>query len=167
MSETSVDVVWLTQEAHDKLEAELNELKTVGRPEVSARIAAAREEGDLSENGGYHAAREEQGQMEGRIRQLEDLLRRAQVGSAAGAADEVAPGKLVTVAYDGDEDDTDTFLLGSREVLATDSSVDYSVYSPQSPLGSAVLGAKVGDEVRYAAPNGKELMVVVTKVDSL
>ncbi|HMR13682.1 MAG TPA: transcription elongation factor GreA [Arachnia sp.] len=167
MSETSVDVVWLTQEAHDKLEAELNELKTVGRPEVSARIAAAREEGDLSENGGYHAAREEQGQMEGRIRQLEDLLRRAQVGSAAGAADEVAPGKLVTVAYDGDEDDTDTFLLGSREVLGTDASVDHSVYSPQSPLGSAVLGAKVGDEVRYAAPNGKELMVVVTKVESL
>ena len=167
MSETSTDVIWLTQEAHDKLEAELNELKTVGRPEVSARIAAAREEGDLSENGGYHAAREEQGQMEGRIRQLEDLLRRAQVGSAAGAADEVAPGKLVTVAYDGDEDDTDTFLLGSREVLGTDASVDHSVYSPQSPLGSAVLGAKVGDEVRYAAPNGKELMVVVTKVESL
>ena len=167
MSETSVDVVWLTQEAYDKLEAELDELKTVGRPEVSARIAAAREEGDLSENGGYHAAREEQGQMEGRIRQLEDLLRRAQVGSAAGAADEVAPGKLVTVAYDGDEDDTDTFLLGSREVLGTDASVDHSVYSPQSPLGSAVLGAKVGDEVRYAAPNGKELMVVVTKVESL
>ena len=167
MSETSVDVVWLTQEAYDKLEAELNELKTVGRPEVSARIAAAREEGDLSENGGYHAAREEQGPMEGRIRQLEDLLRRAQVGSAAGAADEVAPGKLVTVAYDGDEDDTDTFLLGSREVLGTDASVDHSVYSPQSPLGSAVLGAKVGDEVRYAAPNGKELMVVVTKVESL
>ena len=167
MSETSVDVVWLTQEAYDKLEAELNELKTVGRPEVSARIAAAREEGDLSENGGYHAAREEQGQMEGRIRQLEDLLRRAQVGSAAGAADEVAPGKLVTIAYDGDEDDTDTFLLGSREVLGTDDSLDHSVYSPQSPLGAAVLGAKVGDEVRYAAPNGKELMVVVTNVESL
>ena len=89
------------------------------------------------------------------------------VADAAGAADEVAPGKLVTVAYDGDEDDTDTFLLGSREVLGTDASVDHSVYSPQSPLGSAVLGAKVGDEVRYAAPNGKELMVVVTKVESL
>lgn len=167
MSETSADVVWLTQEAYDKLEAELDELKTVGRPEVSARIASAREEGDLSENGGYHAAREEQGQMEGRIRQLEDLLRRAKVGEAEGASDEVAPGKLVTVAYDGDEDDTDTFLLGSREVLGTDDSVEHSVYSPQSPLGSAVLGAKVGQEVRYAAPNGKELMVVVIKVEAL
>ena len=167
MSETSADVVWLTQEAYDNLEAELNELKTVGRPNVSARIAAAREEGDLSENGGYHAAREEQGQMEGRIRQLEDLLRRAKVGQAEGASDEVAPGKLVTVAYDGDDDDTDTFLLGSREVLATDNSVEHSVYSPQSPLGAAVLGAKVGSEVRYTAPNGKELMVVVVKVDAL
>lgn len=167
MSETSTNVVWLTQEAYDKLEAELTQLKTVGRPEVSARIAQAREEGDLSENGGYHAAREEQGQMEGRIRQLEDLLRRAEVGEAGGSSDEVAPGKLITVAFDGDEDDTDTFLLGSREVLATDSSVDYAVYSPQSPLGAAVLGAKVGDEVRYTAPNGKQLMVVVTKVDTL
>ncbi|GAA4896376.1 transcription elongation factor GreA [Tessaracoccus lubricantis] len=167
MSETATDVVWLTQEAFDKLEAELNELKTVGREDVSARIAAAREEGDLSENGGYHAAREEQGQMEGRIRQLEDLLRRAQVGEPEGAKDEVGPGKIITVAYDGDEDDTDTFLLGSREVLGTDDSVEYSVFSPQSPMGSAIIGAKVGDEVTYTAPNGKELMVVILKVEVL
>ena len=161
------ETVWLTRDAYDLLSAELDDLKTVGRPKVSAKIAAAREEGDLSENGGYHAAREEQGQMEGRILQLEDLLRRAQVGEAEGAHDEVGPGKLVTVAYDGDEDDTDTFLLGSREVLATDDSVEHSVYSPQSPLGSAVLGAKVGEEVRYTAPNGKELMVVIIKVENL
>ena len=89
------------------------------------------------------------------------------MGEAEGAHDEVGPGKLVTVAYDGDEDDTDTFLLGSREVLATDDSVEHSVYSPQSPLGSAVLGAKVGEEVRYTAPNGKELMVVIIKVENL
>ena len=118
MSESTINVVWLTQEAYDKLQDELDQLKTVGRPEVTARIAAAREEGDLSENGGYHAAREEQGQMEGRIRQLEDLLRRAQVGEPTGDSDEVTPGRLVTIAFDGDEDDTDTFLLGSREVLA-------------------------------------------------
>ena len=151
MSETSTDVIWLTQEAHDKLEAELNELKTVGRPEVSARIASAREE---------------QGQMESRIRQLEDLLRRAQVGEPEGAHDEVAPGKVVTVAYDGDADDTETFLLGSREILGTDSSVDHAV-SPQAPLGAAIVGAKVGDEVRYEAPNGREIMVVVTNVTTL
>ncbi|WP_040283099.1 transcription elongation factor GreA [Tessaracoccus massiliensis] len=167
MSETATEVVWLTQEAYDNLEAELNELRTVGREEVSARIAAAREEGDLSENGGYHAAREEQGQMEGRIRQLEDLLRRAQVGEPEGDKDEVVPGKLITVAYDGDDDDTDTFLLGSREVLGTDDSVEHTVFSPQSPMGSAITGAKVGDEVRYTTPNGKELMVVIKKVETL
>ena len=161
------ETVWLTRDAYDLLSAELDDLKTVGRPKVSAKIAAAREEGDLSENGGYHAAREEQGQMEGRILQLEDLLRRAQVGEPTGDSDEVTPGRLVTIAFDGDEDDTDTFLLGSREVLGTDSSVDYSVYSPQSPLGAAVLGAKVGDEVRYAAPSGKEITVVVLKVGNL
>ena len=103
MSETQSEIVWLTQEAYDKLEAELTHLKTVGRPDVSARIAAAREEGDLSENGGYHAAREEQGQMEGRIAQLEQLLRNAKVGEAVGDKNEAAPGKLITIAFDGDE----------------------------------------------------------------
>ncbi|RRD46474.1 transcription elongation factor GreA [Tessaracoccus sp. OH4464_COT-324] len=166
MSDTT-DVVWLTQDAYDKLEAELNELKTVGRPEVSARIAAAREEGDLSENGGYHAAREEQGQMEGRIAQLEDLLRRAQVGEPTGGRDEVAPGKLITIAFDGDPDDTETFLLGSREVLGVDGSVEHPVYSPQSPLGAAVIGHKVGDDVSYEAPNGRTIHVRVTAVDTL
>ncbi|HCA85679.1 MAG TPA: transcription elongation factor GreA [Streptomyces sp.] len=167
MSETNTNVVWLTQEAYDKLEAELNELKTVGRPEVSARIAAAREEGDLSENGGYHAAREEQGQMEGRIAQLEQLLRQAKVGEPEGHADEVAPGKLVTIAYDGDPDDTDTFLLGSREVLAVDDSVEHAVYSPQSPLGAAILGKRIGEEASYEAPNGKTINVQITAVDVL
>lgn len=167
MSETNTNVVWLTQEAYDKLEVELNELKTVGRPEVSARIAAAREEGDLSENGGYHAAREEQGQMEGRIAQLEQLLRQAKVGEPEGHADEVAPGKLITIAYDGDPDDTDTFLLGSREVLAVDDSVEHAVYSPQSPLGAAILGKRIGEEASYEAPNGKTINVQITAVDVL
>lgn len=165
MSETNADTVWLTQDAHDKLEAELAHLKTVGRPDVSARIAAAREEGDLSENGGYHAAREEQGQMEGRIRVLEDLLRRAQVGEAQGDPDEVSPGRIVTVAFDGDDDDTETFLLGSREILGTDDSVDQAV-SPQSPLGAAVLGRHVGDEVSYTTPTGRSISVTITKVTS-
>lgn len=166
MSETNADTVWLTQEAYDALQAELNDLKTVGRPEVTARIAAAREEGDLSENGGYHAAREEQGQMEGRIRQLEELLRLAQVGEPEGDPDEAVPGKVVTVAFDGDEDDTDTFLLGSREVIGTDTSVANAV-SPQSPLGAAVSGHRVGDEVSYETPTGKTLSVTILKVEVL
>lgn len=168
MSETpDTEVIWLTQEAYDKLEEELTQLKTEGRPEVSARIAAAREEGDLSENGGYHAAREEQGQMEARIAQLEDLLRRAQVGEAEGKSDEVSPGKLITIAFDGDEDDTDTFLLGSREVLGVDDSVAHQVFSPQSPLGAAIVGKKIGEEASYEAPNGKTINVKILKVENL
>ncbi|MCC2593569.1 transcription elongation factor GreA [Tessaracoccus sp. OS52] len=164
MSDNTAETVWLTQEAYEALEAELNELKTVGRTDVTARIAAAREEGDLSENGGYHAAREEQGQMEGRIRQLEALLRQAHVGEPKGDPDEAGPGKIVTVAFDGDEDDTDTFLIGSREVLGTDSSVENAV-SPQSPLGAAVTGRKVGESVSYETPTGKTMSVTILKVE--
>lgn len=166
-TDSQSDVIWLTQEAYDKLEAELTHLKTVGRPEVSARIAAAREEGDLSENGGYHAAREEQGQMEGRIRQLEQLLRTAHVGEADASTDEVSPGKLITIAYDGDEDDTETFLLGSRELVGLDDSVDVQVFSPQSPMGAAIVGKKVGDDVGYKAPNGRTIHVTIMKVETL
>lgn len=163
MSENTNDIVWLTQDAFDKLTEELEYLKGEGRTKVSAKIGQAREEGDLSENGGYHAAREEQGQMEARIRQLEDMLRNAQVGSAI-TADEVVPGVLITIAFDGDLDDTDTFLLGSREVLGIDDSVEVSVYSPQSPLGTAVLGAKKGEVVTYPAPNGNEISVTVVEI---
>ncbi|RMB62202.1 transcription elongation factor GreA [Tessaracoccus antarcticus] len=161
MSDITPDVVWLTQEAYDKLEAELDHFKNIGRPEVSSRIQAAREEGDLSENGGYHAAKEEQGQMESRIRQLEHLLETAHVGEPEGDPDDVTPGKVVTVAYDGDPDDTETFLLGSREVLGTDESIEQAV-SPQSPLGAAVVGRRVGDKASYDAPNGKTIHVTIT-----
>jgi len=151
--------VWLTREAYDKLAAELENLKMVGRPAVSARIAAARAEGDLSENGGYHAAREEQGQMEGRITQLEAMLRDAQVGEAPIDADVVGVGSKVTVSY-GD-DDTETFLLGAREMLGLDADIDTQVYSPQSLLGEAVLGARIGDLVSYVAPNGRTIELTV------
>lgn len=165
MTENATDTIWLTQEAFDKLSEELEYLKGDGRIEVSTKIAQARDEGDLSENGGYHAAREEQGQMEARILQLEDMLRRAQVGEAAKTG-EAAPGSQVTVAYFGDEDDTDTFLLGSREVMGLDDSVDIQVFSPQSPLGAAVLGKKVGEASSYEAPNGKTIEVTVVKVEN-
>ena len=163
MSENATETIWLTQDAYDKLQAELEQLSGPGRADVSARIAAAREEGDLRENGGYHAAREEQGKQEARIRQLTDMLRRAEVGEAPSNSDEVAPGTLVTIAFDGDESDTDTFLLGSREVLGLDD-VDTNVYSPQSPLGTAILGRSTGDEATYEAPNGKKINVTIVKV---
>lgn len=164
MSEnTSSETIWLTQDAYDKLAADLDHLTGAGRAEVAAKIAAAREEGDLRENGGYHAAREEQGQQEARIRQLTDMLRRAKVGEAPANSDEVAPGMEVTIAFFGDESDTETFLLGSREMLGLDDSKT-NVYSPQSPLGSAILGKHPGDEVSYEAPNGKPISVTVIKV---
>lgn len=163
MSEATTQTIWLTQDAYDKLQSELEQLSGPGRADVTARIAAARDEGDLRENGGYHAAREQQGQQEARIRQLTDMLRRAEVGDAPANVDEVAPGTLVTIAFDGDESDTDTFLLGSREVLGLDD-VDTNVYSPQSPLGSAILGKSTGDEATYEAPNGKKINVTVVKV---
>jgi len=165
MSETEQQVIWLTQEAYQKLSDELDHLTGPGRAEVTAKIAQARDEGDLRENGGYHAAREEQGQQEARIRQLSDMLRRAQVGEAPANADEVAPGTQVTIAFDGDETDTDTFVLGSRELLGLDASVDVNVYSPQSPLGAAILGKKKGDAVSYVAPNGRSINVTVVKVE--
>jgi transcription elongation factor GreA len=158
------DTIWLTQEAFDKLTDELNELKDVGRPTVSRKIAAARAEGDLSENGGYHAAREEQGQMESRILQLEQMLRDAKVGEPGSVTDTAVVGSQVEVAYDGDPDDTEVFLIGSREMLGLDDSVDTQVYSPQSPLGAAVLGAKEGDEVSYQAPSGKTINLTVVAV---
>lgn len=158
------NVIWLTQDAYDKLVAELDHLKKVTRPEISAKIASAREEGDLSENGGYHAAREEQGQIENRIAQLDQMLRVAQVGSAPTNADEVTVGVEVTVAYFGDLDDTETFLLGSREMLGLDETLEVHVFSPQSPLGAAVLGRARGDELSYLTPNGKEIPITIMDV---
>jgi transcription elongation factor GreA len=145
----------LTQAAFDKLSAELQYLKTEGSAEVAARIGAARAEGDLSENGGYHAAKDEQGHMNVRIAQLEQMLRDAQVG--VGLFE-------YTVAYFGDEDDPETFLLGSREMLGLDDDLDIQVYSPQSPLGAAVQSASAGDTVTYKAPNGKDIEVKILSV---
>ena len=93
------------------------------------------------------------------------MLRRAQVGEAPANADEVAPGTQVTIAFDGDETDTDTFVLGSRELLGLDASVDVNVYSPQSPLGAAILGKKKGDKASYEAPNGKDVTVEIVAAE--
>lgn len=161
---TEQTVTWLTPEAFERLTAELAHLKGEGRRLVSAKIAQAREEGDLSENGGYHAAREEQGHQEARIRQLTQMLENAQVGEAVVAHDEVVPGVAVTIYYDDDPDDTDTFLLGSREVMGLDDSVDLEVFSPQSPLGAAIMGRKVGETVTYIAPTGKPIEVTLVEV---
>ncbi|MER6346696.1 transcription elongation factor GreA [Streptomyces sp. NPDC001595] len=161
MTQTSDNVTWLTQEAYDKLKEELEYLSGPARTEIAAKIAAAREEGDLRENGGYHAAKEEQGKQELRVRQLTQLLENAKVGEAPAAAGVVAPGMVVTIAFDGDEDDTLTFLLASRE-YASD---EIETYSPQSPLGSGVNGKKVGEDAEYELPNGKKASVTILKAE--
>ncbi|MGW1973063.1 transcription elongation factor GreA, partial [Streptomyces tubercidicus] len=155
MTQTSENVTWLTQEAYDQLKAELEHLSGPARAEITEKIAAAREEGDLKENAGYHAAKEEQGKQELRVRQLTQLLQTAKVGEAPAATGVVAPGMVVTIAFDGDPDDTLSFLLASREYASS----DIETYSPQSPLGTGVNGKKVGTEAEYELPNGKTATV--------
>lgn len=157
---TAESVIWLTQEAYDRLGQELEHLKGPARSEISKRIAEARDEGDLRENGGYHAAREEQSKSEARIVQLEDMLSRARVGETPADSDVIGAGMQVTVKFAGDTD-TETFLLGAREVLALDDSVDMSVYSPQSPMGAAIVGKRAGESAMFAAPNGKSITVEI------
>jgi transcription elongation factor GreA len=152
------DTVWLTQAKYDELRAELEHLKGPGRQEVVDKVSAARDEGDLKENGGYHAAREELGKIDGRIVQLEDMLRRAEVGEVADDG-VVEPGMVVTYRFAGDTD-TETFLLGAREMKSDDGD-DIEVYSPQSPLGAAINGHKRGEFVEYQAPNGNTLKVEI------
>jgi transcription elongation factor GreA len=158
----STDVTWFTQEAFDGLQAELAEREGPLRLEITTRISLARDEGDLKENGGYHAAREEQGKNEARIRVLKHLLENSKVGVPDAADDEVAQGKVVTVRIVALDEEM-TFLLASREEAAT-ASID--VYSPTSPLGQAVLGKRVGESSSYELANGKTMEVEVLKVEA-
>jgi len=155
VSTSSASVAWLTQESYDRLKAELDYLSGPGRTEIVARIEQARSEGDLKENGGYHAAKEEQGKAEARIRQLTDLLRNAHVGEAPADDGIVEPGMVVEANIAGDKE---TFLLGSREVS---SHAEIDVYSEKSALGAAINGLKVGDKTTYLAPNGKDIKVEI------
>ncbi|GAA4862564.1 transcription elongation factor GreA [Kitasatospora terrestris] len=157
MTQTSDDVTWLTQDHYNKLKAELEHLTGPWRIEIAQKIEAAREEGDLKENAGYHAAKDDQGKGEARIRQLTQILERAKVGEAPADSGVVAPGMLVKVAFDGDLDDTMEFLLASREVV--DGALD--VYSPQSPLGRAITGKAVGEDATYELPNGRKTSVKI------
>ncbi len=146
---------WLTQEAYERLKAEHDHLTGTGRAEIADKIEEARSEGDLKENSGYHAAREEQAKLEARIRQLEELLRSAHVGEAPPDHGIVEPGMVVDAVVAGDEM---RFLLGSREVGG---GTDLDVFSERSPLGAAILGKKAGDTASYDAPNGATVKVEI------
>ena len=161
MTVTDTQATWLTQDAYDRLKTELDGL-IANRPVIAAEINARREEGDLKENGGYHAAREEQGQQEARIRQLQELLRTAQVGTTPTDVTEASPGTVLTIKYEDDED-TERVLLGSRE---EGSHGDLQVISPNSPLGAALLGAKPGDTREYQLPDGGSMKVSLVEVEA-
>jgi transcription elongation factor GreA len=153
----------LSRSAHDRLQAELYDLTTRGRIEVAQKIETARLMGDLSENGDYHAAKDEQGHMEGRIRHLEHLVHPDNVIIIEPGGTETAqPGSIVTIVYEGDDDDeAERYLLGHPE----EKTGSLEVMSPQSPLGAALLGKGPGDWVEYEAPRGK-MRVKLLEVES-
>jgi transcription elongation factor GreA len=157
VTETRDDTLtWLTQEAYDRLKSELDHLTGPGRVEIAQKIELAREEGDLRENGGYHAAKEEQGKIEARINQIQHILASARVGEPPRTEGVVGPGMTVTIRFERDDEEV-TFLLASRE----ESGAPIDVYSPKSPLGSAIGGKKVGEKATFSLPNGRSTTVEI------
>ena len=160
---TAAATTWLTAEAHDRLQTTLAELTGPVRADIVRKIEAARDEGDLKENGGYHAAKEEQGKLELRIRQLTQLLRDVRV-AVRPSGDVVEEGCLVRVNYGtAAAPDIETFLFANRE-NATDEggkigSLD--VYSPESPIGQALIGLKQGDAVTFGP---RDIAVIVEDI---
>ena len=152
------DAHQLTPAAYERLAEELEDLRTRGRIEIALLIEKARELGDLSENGDYHAAKEEQGRMEGRIRKLEHTL--ADVEIIEGGGELVGPGSIVEIRYEG-EDEVERYFIGSIE----ERHVDLDVLTPGSPLGTALVGAKAGDKVTFDTPAGASLSVEIVSVD--
>ena len=148
----------LSQKAYDRLKAEHDELTTVGRVDIARKIEAARELGDLKENGDYHAAKDFQGQMEARIRQLASMIENTVIVEATDG-DIVEPGTLIELRYEGD-DDIDTYFYGSVE----ERGIDHDIISPGSPLGEALVGAKVGSKVEFTSPTGATLTVEVVSI---
>jgi len=154
------DTHHLSQSAFDRLKEELDDLTTRGRVEIARKIETARELGDLSENGDYHAAKEEQGKMEGRIRHLETLVKNAEIVESGGS-DVIEAGSIVEIRYEGD-DESERYLIGSIEERHN----DLEVMSPGSPLGKALLGHRMGDVVDYETPTGKVLKVEIVGLEA-
>jgi transcription elongation factor GreA len=148
----------LSQAAFDRLKAEHDELTTVGRVEIARKIEAARELGDLKENGDYHAAKDQQGQMEARIRQLAAMLENAEIVEGADG-EVVEPGAVVEVRYEGDSD-TEAYYFGSVE----EQGIEHDIVSPGSPLGEALAGKRVGERASFESPTGATLTVEVVAI---
>ena len=149
---------YITPEMKAKLEGELQALID-NRPVIAAEINERREEGDLKENAGYDAAREQQDQEEARIKQISEVLANSTTERGELAEGVAHTGSVVHVYYNGDENDKETFLIGTR--AAATGNKDLETYSEQSPLGAAVLGAQEGDTREYTAPNGNTITVTI------
>ncbi|MDR2508882.1 MAG: transcription elongation factor GreA [Candidatus Ancillula sp.] len=157
------EVEYLSQAAFDKLSNELKERSTTRRDDIVKRIAQARDEGDLKENGGYHAARDEQGKNEARIKELEYRLENAEIGTPTDANQdgvlEVSPGMLIEAKL-STSSEVLKFILGSRE----NAEPGIDAFSPSAPLGAAIMGAQAGDTRSYKAPTGQEIEVNIISV---
>ena len=149
----------LSQAAYDRLKEEYTNLTTAGRIDIARKIETARELGDLSENGDYHAAKEEQGKMEGRIAHLASILENAEIVDEVSGGDTIRAGSIISICYAGDED-SERYLIGSIEERIE----DVEVISPTSPLGEALIGARIGETVTYEAPGGT-LEVEIVSID--
>ncbi len=147
----------LSPAAHERLTRELEELTTEGRVRIARTIEAARALGDLSENADYHAAKDDQGRMEARIRQIQHTLENAVIVESQGADGTVTTGSIVSLRYEG-EDEVERYLIGSVEERPD----DVGVISPGSPLGQALLGRAPGDTVQFDAPRGKLAVEIVS-----
>lgn len=156
------EITWLTKNSFERLTKELEDLKKNKRPDVVKRIEYARAEGDLKENGGYHAAKEEQGKIEGRIKRLKYILENAQYSTDnenINFVTTISPGVIVVADIENDEE---RFLLGSREICED---VNLEVYSENSPLGKAIIGLKRGDKAKYVTPNGRKIQVLIKNIE--
>ena len=155
MSEpTQTTVVWLTQAKYDELKAELEELRGPTRSALVKRVSDARDEGDLKENAGYHAARDELGKLDGRIAQLTQMLERAKVGETPADDGVVEPGMKVTINLI-DHDMKQEFLFGAREMAGD----ELKVFSPQSPLGEAINGKQKQSRSDYTQSEDDNALV--------
>ncbi|MPY92745.1 MAG: transcription elongation factor GreA [Acidimicrobiia bacterium] len=154
------DVTELSRDAYERLQSEYDDLTGRGRIEIARKIEVARELGDLSENGDYQAAKEEQGRMEGRIARLATILRNHKIIDPSADDGRVSVGVVVELRYDGDTE-TERFLVGSIEERKD----GVTVVSPTSPLGEALVGSAVGDVVDFEAPGG-ELRVEVVSIEA-
>ncbi|PRQ12397.1 transcription elongation factor GreA [Corynebacterium sp. 13CS0277] len=153
---------YITPETKSKLEAELNEL-IAHRPVVAAEINERREEGDLKENAGYDAAREMQDQEEARIKQISEILANSTTERSGIEEGVAVVGSVVHVYYNGDKEQKETFLIGTRAAASDNKNLE--TYSEQSPLGQAVLGAREGETREYYAPNGRQLSVTIVTAE--